>query len=179
MPQTPGELCNLKPLAPPPPLPPMVPSQDSNHWSPLPLTWRTWYMWNIELNQAKKYLHGVITVPSSSVSPLLYYNRLTSSSPGTVSMITGRESFFLATCLFEGLLFGKISVLCALAKSWTLQVAKNSLVRTLFRNIHHISTMPIEQVQVNKDHFLCSPSSLCSICSDPCQWCSSSHTFSK
>ena len=52
--------------------------------------------------------------------PLLHYNRLSFSSLGTVVMITPEDLQYIAMCL-EWFLFGKLSVLCALA--FTLDIS--------------------------------------------------------
>ena len=71
---------------------------------------------------------GTLTCTSTSLFPL------SSSSPGTIFMITGRESFFIGTWL-EGFCDGKISFLCVLASSCTtLSKHNHSPVRTLFRS---------------------------------------------
>ena len=125
---------------------------------------RTWAFYQA----TDSYTFTGLTLPASSV----FHN------PRTVVMITDQEAYLIGTCL-EGFFYGKISDLCVL----TCILAKKSPIiprfRTLFRNICHVFTMPIEQVQEDNHSFLCSQSSLRSICCYDCKWYGEFRTWSK
>jgi len=113
---------------------------------------------NIKRNYLDKKLHrirvfsgldGHYSNTSSFPSPLLYYNRLSPSSPDTVFMITDTDGIFIALCL-EWFFYGKI---CALTSSCTLAEEVRSIMmaiiprsRTLFRNIRHVFATTTEPV---------------------------------
>ena len=87
---------------------------------------------------------------------------------------SGLELTLIGICL-EWFLYGKISVLCFnfYPCQWSPITIPRS--RTLFRDIRHVSKMPIGQVQEGNHRFLCSLSSPHSIHCYRCQWFSSYH----
>ena len=92
----------------------------------------------------------------------------------TVDMILGLE-LTLIGIFVECFLYGKISVLCfnLYPCQWSPITIPRS--RTLFRDIRHVSKMPIGQVQEGNHRFLCSLSSPHSIHWYRCQWFSNCH----
>ena len=58
--------------------------------------------------------------------PLLYYNSLSSSTLGSVVMLTSLQDLYPLTVCLEGFLYGKISALCACVL--LLVVAKKIIV---------------------------------------------------
>ena len=68
--------------------------------------------------------------------------------------ITALLGAFIGICL-EWFLYGKISVVCFTC-TFPITIRRS---RTLFRNIRHVSKMPIGQVQEGNYRFLCSLSS--------------------
>ena len=103
----------------------------------------------------------------TSVSPLLYCNRLSSSNPSTIFMLTFTDILLIGQqfgLCFECFLYGKISVLCALTCTITVTIAKEvQLLHGPGVYSPYIFAMPKERFQDSNDRLLCSLSSLCSI----------------
>jgi hypothetical protein len=68
--------------------------------------------WKVPVNRVFNRQADHYKYSNTSVFPLLYYNRISSSIPATV-MISELDLGLIFLCL-EGFFFGKISVLCAL-----------------------------------------------------------------